>query len=61
MTNFEREEQEILTEAASTKKYYLQLIKDDMMSEAEGYITLNHKLVALQNRWFSLHRLLVEG
>ena len=61
MTNFEREEQEILTEAASTKANILRMIKDQLLTEEEGYLWLNDKLLALQERWFQLHRKLVEG
>lgn len=61
MTNFEREEQEILTEAASTKANILRLIKDQLLTEEEGYLWLNDKLLTLQERWFQLHRKLVEG
>lgn len=61
MTNFEREEQEILTEAASTKANILRMIKDQLLTEEEGYLWLNDKLLTLQERWFQLHRKLVEG
>ena len=61
MTNFEREEQEILTEAASTKANILRMIKDQLLTEEEGYLWLNNKLLMLQERWFQLHRKLVEG
>ena len=61
MTNFEREEQEILTEAASTKANILRMIKDQLITEEEGYLWLNDKLLTLQERWFQLHRKLVEG
>lgn len=61
MTNFEREEQEILTEAASTKTNILRMIKDQLLTEEEGYLWLNDKLLMLQERWFQLHRKLVEG
>lgn len=61
MTNFEREEQEILTEAASTKANILRMIKDQLLTEEEGYSWLNDKLLMLQERWFQLHRKLVEG
>ncbi len=61
MTNFEREEQEILTEAASTKANILRMIKDQLLTEEEGYLWLNDKLLTLQKRWFQLHRKLVEG
>lgn len=61
MTNFEREEQEILTEAASTKANILRMIKDQLLTEEEGYLWLNDKLLMLQERWFQLHRKLVEG
>lgn len=61
MTNFEREEQEILTEAASTKANILRMIKDQLLTEEEGYLWLNDKLLTLQGRWFQLHRKLVEG
>lgn len=61
MTNFEREEQEILTEAASTKANILRMIKDQLLTEEEGYLRLNDKLLMLQERWFQLHRKLVEG
>lgn len=61
MTNFEREEQEILTEAASTKTNILRMIKDQLLTEEEGYLRLNDKLLMLQERWFQLHRKLVEG
>lgn len=61
MTNFEREEQEILTEAASTKANILRMIKDQLLTEEEGYLWLNDKLLMLQKRWFQLHRKLVEG
>lgn len=61
MTNFEREEQEILTEAASTKANILRMIKDQLVTEEEGYLWLNDKLLTLQERWFQLHRKLVEG
>lgn len=61
MTNFEREEQEILTEAASTKANILRMIKDQLLTEEEGYLWLNDKLLILQERWFQLHRKLVEG
>lgn len=61
MTNFEREEQEILTEAASTKANVLRMIKDQLLTEEEGYLWLNDKLLMLQERWFQLHRKLVEG
>ena len=61
MTNFERDEQEILTEAASTKANILRLIKDELLTEEEGYSWLNDKLLMLQKRWFQLHRKLVEG
>ena len=61
MTNFEREEQEILTEAASTKANILRMIKDQLLTEEEGYLWLNDKLRMLQERWFQLHRKLVEG
>ena len=61
MTNFEREEQEILTEAASTKANMLRMIKDQLLTEEEGYLWLNDKLLMLQERWFQLHRKLVEG
>lgn len=61
MTNFEREEQEILTEATSTKANILRMIKDQLVTEEEGYLWLNDKLLMLQERWFQLHRKLVEG
>lgn len=61
MTNFEREEQEILTEAASTKTNIFRMIKDELLTEEEGYLWLNDKLLMLQKRWFQLHRKLVEG
>ena len=61
MTNFEREEQEILTEAASTKANISRMIKDQLITEEEGYLWLNDKLLTLQERWFQLHRKLVEG
>lgn len=61
MTNFEREEQEILTEAASTKANIFRMIKDELLTEEEGYLWLNDKLLMLQKRWFQLHRKLVEG
>lgn len=61
MTNFEREEQEILTEAASVKANILRMIKDQLLTEEEGYLWLNDKLLTLQERWFQLHRKLVEG
>ena len=61
MTNFEREEQVILTEAASTKANILRMIKDQLLTEEEGYLRLNDKLLMLQERWFQLHRKLVEG
>ena len=61
MTNFEREEQEILTEAASTKANIIRMIKDQLLTEEEGYLRLNDKLLMLQERWFQLHRKLVEG
>lgn len=61
MTNFEREEQEILTEATSTKANILRMIKDQLLTEEEGYLRLNDKLLMLQERWFQLHRKLVEG
>ena len=61
MTNFEREEQAILTEAASTKANILRMIKDQLLTEEEGYSWLNDKLLTLQERWFQLHRKLVEG
>lgn len=61
MTNFEREEQEILTEATSTKANILRMIKDQLLTEEEGYLSLNDKLLMLQERWFQLHRRLVEG
>lgn len=61
MTNFEREEQEILTEAASAKANILRMIKDQLLIEEEGYLWLNDKLLMLQERWFQLHRKLVEG
>lgn len=61
MTNFERAEQEILTETASTKANVLRLIKDELITEEEGYSWLNDKLLMLQKRWFQLHRKLVEG
>lgn len=61
MTNFERDEQEILTEAASAKANVLRLIKDELLTEEEGYSWLNDKLLMLQKRWFQLHRKLVEG
>lgn len=61
MTNFEREEQEILTEAASAKANILRMIKDQLLTEEEGYLRLNDKLLMLQERWFQLHRKLVEG
>lgn len=61
MTNFEREEQEILTEAASTKANISRMIKDQLLTEEEGYLWLNDKLLTLQERWFQLHRKLVEG
>lgn len=61
MTNFEREEQEILTEAASTKDNIFRMIKDQLLTEEEGYLWLNDKLLMLQERWFQLHRKLVEG
>lgn len=60
MTNFEREEQEILTEAASTKDNIFRMIKDQLLTEEEGYLWLNDKLLMLQERWFQLHRKLVE-
>ena len=61
MTNFEREEQEILTEAASAKANILRMIKDQLLTEEVGYSWLNDKLLMLQERWFQLHRKLVEG
>ena len=61
MTNFKREEQEILTEAASTKANIFRMIKDQLLTEEEGYLWLNDKLLTLQERWFQLHRKLVEG
>ena len=61
MTNFEREEQAILTEAASTKANIFRMIKDHLLTEEEGYLWLNDKLLMLQERWFQLHRKLVEG
>lgn len=61
MTNFEREEQEILTEAASAKANILRMIKDQLLTEEEGYLWLNDELLMLQERWFQLHRKLVEG
>lgn len=61
MTNFEREEQAILAEAASTKANILRMIKDQLLTEEEGYLWLNDKLLMLQERWFQLHRKLVEG
>ena len=61
MTNFEREEQEILTEAASTKANILRMIKDQLLTEEECYLRLNDKLLMLQERWFQLHRKLAEG
>lgn len=61
MTNFEREEQEILTEAASAKDNIFRMIKDQLLTEEEGYLWLNDKLLMLQERWFQLHRKLVEG
>ena len=61
MTNFEREEQAILTEAASTKANIRRMIKDQLLTEEEGYLRLNDKLLMLQERWFQLHRKLVEG
>lgn len=61
MTNFEREEQEILTEATSAKANILRMIKDQLLTEEEGYLRLNDKLLMLQERWFQLHRKLVEG
>lgn len=61
MTNFEREEQEILTEAASAKANIFRMIKDQLLTEEEGYLWLNDKLLMLQERWFQLHRKLVEG
>ena len=61
MTNFERAEQEILTEAASTKANILRMIKDQLLTEEEGYLRLNDKLLMLQERWFQLHRKFVEG
>ena len=61
MTNFEREEQAILTEAASSKTNILRMIKDQLLTEEEGYLWLNDKLVTLHERWFQLHRKLVEG
>lgn len=61
MTNFEREEQEILTEAISAKANILRMIKDQLLTEEEGYLWLNDKLLMLQERWFQLHRKLVEG
>lgn len=61
MTNFEREEQEILTEATSTKANIFRMIKDQLLTEEEGYLWLNDKLLMLQERWFQLHRKLVEG
>lgn len=61
MTNFEREEQEILTEAASAKANIFRMIKDELLTEEEGYLWLNDKLLMLQKRWFQLHRKLVEG
>lgn len=61
MTNFEREEQEILTEAASAKANIYRMIKDELLTEEEGYLWLNDKLLMLQKRWFQLHRKLVEG
>ena len=61
MTNFEREEQAILAEAASTKANILRMIKDQLLTEEEGYLWLNDKLLTLQERWFQLHRKLVEG
>lgn len=61
MTNFEREEQKILTEAASAKANILRMIKDQLLTEEEGYLRLNDKLLMLQERWFQLHRKLVEG
>lgn len=61
MTNFEREEQAIMTEAASTKANILRMIKDQLLTEEEGYLWLNDKLLMLQEHWFQLHRKLVEG
>ena len=61
MTNFEREEQAILTEAAITKANIFRMIKDQLLTEEEGYLWLNDKLLMLQERWFQLHRKLVEG
>lgn len=61
MTNFEREEQEILTEAVSAKANIFRMIKDELLTEEEGYLWLNDKLLMLQKRWFQLHRKLVEG
>lgn len=61
MINFEREEQAILTEAASTKANIFRMIKDQLLTEEEGYLWLNDKLLMLQERWFQLHRKLVEG
>lgn len=61
MTNFEREEQGILTEAASAKANILRMIKDQLLTEEEGYLWLNDKLLMLQEHWFQLHRKLVEG
>lgn len=61
MTNFEREEQEILTEATSTKANIFRMIKDQLLTKEEGYLWLNDKLLMLQERWFQLHRKLVEG
>lgn len=61
MTNFEKEEQAILTEAASTKDNIFRMIKDQLLTEEEGYLWLNDKLLMLQERWFQLHHKLVEG
>lgn len=61
MTNFEREEQAILAEAASTKANIFRMIKDQLLTEEEGYLWLNDKLLMLQERWFQLHRKLMEG
>ena len=61
MTNFEKEEQAILTEAASTKANIVRMIIDQLLTEEEGYLWLNDKLLRLQERWFQLHRKLVEG
>lgn len=61
MTNFEREEIDIIWEADFAKKNTAQLIKDGLLDKEAGYLALNDKLIMLQKRWFQLHRKLVEG